>query len=240
MAEGSLHNPSAGAQRVFGYCRVSTDRQVDSGISLDEQRKIEGRCVENGWQLEHVYIDAGVSGSTPLSKRPQGSRLLAALRPGDVVIAAKMDRCFRSAFDALGTIEGFKRRKISLWLLDLGGDVSGNGISELIMTVLAAVAQFEPSLISERIKDAKRNLRRGNKHQGGKRPFGWQFGEANGHGRARELVPDEAEQAAIADIVSMRGAGATLMHIRDTLRVQGFAISHQSVANVLARREATA
>jgi putative DNA-invertase from lambdoid prophage Rac len=236
MAGRSLHNPSAGAQRVFGYCRVSTDRQADSGISLDEQeRKIEARCVEQDWRLEHVYVDAGVSGSTPLGKRPEGARLLAALRPGDVVIAAKMDRCFRSAFDALGTIEGFKRRKISLWLLDLGGDVSGNGISELIMTVLAAVAQFERSLISERIKDAKRNLRRGNKHQGGKRPFGWQFGETNGHGRARELVPDEAEQVAITDIVAMRGTGATLMAIRDRLRGQGFAISHQSVANILSR-----
>ena len=73
-----------------------------------------------------------------------------------------------------------------------------------------------------------------------KSPFGWQFGEANGHGRARELVPDEAEQAAIADIVAMREGGRTLMDIRDTLRGQGFAISHQSVANILARREVAA
>jgi putative DNA-invertase from lambdoid prophage Rac len=140
----------------------------------------------------------------------------------------------------IGDDEGFKKRKISLWLLDLGGDVSGNGISELIMTVLAAVAQFERSLISERIKDAKRNLRRGNKHQGGKRPFGWHFGEVNGHGRAHTLIPDEAEQTAIADIVAMREAGRTLMDIRDTLRGQGFEISHQSVANILARQEAAA
>jgi putative DNA-invertase from lambdoid prophage Rac len=238
MAGRSLHNPPADAQRVFGYCRVSTDRQADSGISLDEQeRKIEARCRENDWHLEHVYVDAGDSGSTPLGKRPEGAKLLAALRPGDVVIAAKMDRCFRSAFDALETIKNFKRQKISLWLLDLGGDVSGNGISELIATVLAAVAQFERSLISERIKDAKRNLRRGNKHQGGKRPFGWSFGEANGHGRARELVPDEAEQAAIADIVAMRAQGGTLMDIRDTMRERGHLISHQTVANLLDRRE---
>jgi putative DNA-invertase from lambdoid prophage Rac len=240
MAKASLHSPRAGAQRVFGYCRVSTDRQAGSGISLDEQeRKIAARCSENAWHLEHVYIDAGVSGSTPLGKRPEGAKLLAALRPSDIVIAAKMDRCFRSAFGALATIESFKRRKISLWLLDLGGDVSGNGISELIMTVLAAVAQFERSLISERIKDAKRNLRRGNKHQGGKRPFGWRFGEANGHGRARELVPDEAEQAAIVDIVAMRVAGATLIAIRDAVRARGHQISHQSIANILARGEAT-
>jgi DNA invertase Pin-like site-specific DNA recombinase len=106
------------------------------------------------------------------------------------------------------------------------------------MTVLAAVAQFERSLISERIKDAKRDLRRGNKHQGGKRPFGWQFGEANGHGRAREVIPDEAEQAAIADIVSMRAQRGTLMEIRDALREHGHRVSHQTVANILARGEA--
>ena len=63
-----------------------------------------------------------------------------------------MDRCFRSAFDALETIKSFRQRRIALWLLDLG-DVSGNGVNELIMTVLAAVAQFERGLISERISD---------------------------------------------------------------------------------------
>jgi putative DNA-invertase from lambdoid prophage Rac len=210
---------------------------ADSGLGLDEQRvKIEARCVENGWQLEHIYVDAGISGSVPLSKRPEGSRLLAILRPGDVIVAAKMDRCFRSAFDALTTIEGFKKRKISLWLLDLGGDVSGNGISELIMTVLAAVAQFERTLISERIKDAKRTLRRGNRHQGGKRPFGWVYGPVTGTGRARDLVPHEGEQAALAEIAAMREAGRTLVDIRDTLRARGFALCKQTVLNILNRQ----
>lgn len=146
-----------------------------------------------------------------------------------------MDRCFRSFYDALETIQGVKRRKISLWLLDLGGECSGNGISELIVTILlAATAQFERSLISERIGDAKRQLRRQGRRQGGKRPFGWRSGQANGHGRARELIPDEA---AIGDILALRERGATLMHIRDTLRGQGFQISHQSVANILGRRD---
>jgi len=227
--------------RAYGYCRVSTDQQRDSGISLDEQqRKIEARCIENGWSLEHVYVDAGISGSTPLSRRPEGARLLRAVQAGDVVIAAKMDRMFRSALDALQTIADFKRRKIGLWLLDLGNDCSGNGISELIMTVLAAVAQFERGLISERIKDAKRNLRRSGRHQGGGRPFGWQFGEANGHGRARELIPDPAEQAALAEIIAMRLEGKSLMAIRDMMRARGFPISHQLVANTIARHMAGA
>jgi DNA invertase Pin-like site-specific DNA recombinase len=108
------------------------------------------------------------------------------------------------------------------------------------MTVLVAVAQFERTLISERIKDAKRNLRRGNRHQGGNRPFGWQFGAPSGTGRARDLVPDEDEQAAIDDIVAMRQAGQTLMAIRDSLRGRGFQISHQSVANILDRHQGAA
>jgi len=114
-------------------------------------------------------------------------------------------------------------RRIGLWLLDLGNDCSGNGISELIMTALAAVAQFERGLISERIKDAKANLRRQGRHQGGGRPFGWRFGEANGHGRARELI------------IAMRAAGKSLMAIRDAMRARGFPISHQLVPNTIAR-----
>jgi DNA invertase Pin-like site-specific DNA recombinase len=105
----------------------------------------------------------------------------------------------------------------------------------LILTVLAAVAQFERGLISERIRDAKRNLRRQGKHQGGGRPFGYQFGKTNGTGRARELITDPDEQAALAEIVRPRGEGRSLMYIRDAMRARGFPISHQLVANTIAR-----
>jgi putative DNA-invertase from lambdoid prophage Rac len=101
------------SRRVYGYARVSTTQQAGSGISLDEQEhRIRARCHEHSWALEHVYVDAGISGSVPLNKRPQGGRLLAMLRPGDTMIAVRLDRCFRSAVDALNVIEGFKRRRI--------------------------------------------------------------------------------------------------------------------------------
>jgi DNA invertase Pin-like site-specific DNA recombinase len=155
------------------------------------------------------------------------------VRPGDVVVAAKMDRCFRSAFDALETIASFKRRKISLWLLDLGNDCSGNGISELIVTVLAAVAQFERSLISERIRDAKRQLRASGRHQGGHRPFGFRIvrkGRDEG-----KLVPDPDEQQALADMGLLHAEGASLRAIADTIKARGLSISHQSVKRALNR-----
>jgi putative DNA-invertase from lambdoid prophage Rac len=235
-------SPAPSQPAAYGYCRVSTDQHRDSGISIDEQRrKIEARAAEMDWNLAQVFVDAGVSGSIPLGQRPEGARLLEALRPGDIVVAARMDRCFRSAFDALKTIKGFKGRKIALWLLDLG-NVSGNGISELMVTVLAAVAQFERSLIGERIIAAKQNQRRAGKHLGGSRPFGYRLqrrpAAPGERARAPELVEDPREQAAIGEMRKMRNQGATLAAISKHLRGRGFAISAETVRVVLQRVEA--
>ena len=101
MATHKLTTPRTEVQRAYGYCRVSTDQQPDSGISLDEQQhRITARCAENRWNLERIYVDAGVSGSTPLSRRQEGAKLLAALRPNDIVVSARMDRMFRNELDA--------------------------------------------------------------------------------------------------------------------------------------------
>ena len=96
---------------IYGYSRVSTERQADDGVSLDEQiRRIEGRALKRGWQIAEVFVERGVSGSVPLGDRPEGARLLA-------VMAAKLGRMFRSALDALNVIRDFQRQRISLWLL---------------------------------------------------------------------------------------------------------------------------
>jgi putative DNA-invertase from lambdoid prophage Rac len=75
--------------------------------------------------------------------RPLGGLLFAKLQRGDIVIAAKLDRLFRSALDALKVEESLKTRAVKLHLLDLGGDIAGNGISRLFLTIAAAVAEAE-------------------------------------------------------------------------------------------------
>ena len=72
---------------VYGYARVSTERQAGEGVSLEEQtRRIEGRVLEQGWEIAEVSIERRISGSVPLGDRPEGARLLAVLQPGDVII----------------------------------------------------------------------------------------------------------------------------------------------------------
>jgi DNA invertase Pin-like site-specific DNA recombinase len=195
------------AMRVFGYCRVSTAEQADEGSSLDTQRQqITGYAMMKGWQVTDFFVEAGVSGSIALAERPEGQRLLSSLRAGDVVITAKLDRAFRSAADALGTLEQLKEDRIALHMIDLGGDVTGNGISKMVFTILAAVAEGERDRIRERIRDAKRHLTAQGVFSGGKRPFGSDIVE---DGDTKRLVVNAAEQAIIARMRAMRADGAT-------------------------------
>jgi len=216
--------------RVFGYCRVSTTEQADDGSSLASQRQqITGYAMMKGWSDVAFFVEAGVSGSVPLADRPEGQRMLAGLRAGDVIISAKLDRAFRSAADALGTLEQLKEDKVALHLIDLGGDVTGNGISKMVFTILAAVAEGERDRIRERIRDAKRHLTAQGVFSGGKRPFGFDIVQ---DGEIQRLVPNAAEQAAIARCRAMRAAGATYRDIGAEIGK-----GHKTVQRILERVE---
>ena len=56
--------------------------------------------------------------------------------------------------------------------------------------------------------------------------------------RGGQLVPDEREQAAIAEMQALRAEGKSLRTIAAAMRESGFTISHEGVAEVLRRDEA--
>ena len=62
----------AQAARVFGYVRVSTTQQADEGESLQVQRRqITGYAQMQGFKIEKVFVERGISGSKPLDDRPR-------------------------------------------------------------------------------------------------------------------------------------------------------------------------
>ena len=213
---------------VYGYVRVSTARQATEGESLEVQRRqIEGYALMHGLVLDEVVIEEGISGSVPVANRPAAGPLFVKLSKGDVVIAPKLDRLFRSALDALKVVEDLKKRGVALHLLDLGGDISGNGLSKLFLTIAAAFAEAERDRIRERIGQVKADQKARGRYLGGKIPFGFRRGE-NG-----DLVLHEAEQDAIREIVTLRAQGKTLRVIAEAVAVKGYRISHEGVAGVL-------
>jgi putative DNA-invertase from lambdoid prophage Rac len=222
--------------KVYGYTRVSTERQADEGESLDVQRRqIDGYAMMKGLEIGHVFVERGISGSTHLNERPQGAALLAALEPGDVVVTAKLDRMFRSALDALDVLQLLKARGISLHMVDLGGDVTGNGISKLVFTILSAVAEAERDRIRERIRDMKRDQKERGRFLGGTAPFGWMAAKDG------SLIPDLVAQGAIATMREARTAGHSLRQCAEMVRERhGLEVSHMTVKRVLEAERTTA
>jgi len=217
---------------TYAYTRVSTTRQADEGESLDvQQRTVAGYALMHGLDVGKVFVERGVSGSKPLRDRPEGSALLAALQPGDTVITPKLDRMFRSALDALDVLAKLRERGISLHMIDLGGDVTGNGISKLVFTILSAVAEAERDRIRERVTTTKADQRQRGKFLGGTTPFGYSVA-ADG---TLESIPDQMQ--AIEDMKVMRAGGNAYRAIAAAMTERGYRLSHEAVRAILARPE---
>ncbi|RWO55389.1 recombinase family protein [Mesorhizobium sp.] len=215
---------------IYAYVRVSTARQANEGESLEvQQRQVAGYCHMHGFDLAETIVEQGVSGSIPVSERPAGAALFAKLKAGDIVVASKLDRLFRSALDALQVVEDLKAKGVKLHLIDLGGDIAGNGLSKLFFTIASAFAEAERGRLIERVSQSKADQKARGRFLGGARPFGYQVG-ADG-----ELVEDATEQQAIARMHELRGGGASLRDIASAMAEDGVPISHVAVGKVLGR-----
>ncbi len=207
---------------VYGYVRVSTAEQAgEDKNSLEAQRRRILRSAEdNGFKVSRIFSDAGVSGSIPLSKRPEGGVLVGCLVRGDTLIVSKLDRAFRSASDALNCADIFRLEGVSLIISDISSyAVTDSGPSKLFFGMMALVAEFERSCISERMLEGRRGKRSRGGHIGGFAPYGFRV-EGRGSGAYLIEVPREAEMRRVA--LGLREEGYSLRGISDRLALSGY------------------
>lgn len=185
------------------YCRVSTARQDGEDKTSLEQQQAVGMLFAQTQSMSkfdvQVYVDSGVSGSTRFRTRPAGEDLLIAVQEGDIVIASKMDRMFRSSIDALETVNILRDKKADLVLFDMGTQsVMRDGPSKLFFAMLAAFAEFERGRIVERIQLGIHHKRKRGGYTGGRNiPYGM---KVVGKGPAAKLVEDP-DQAPIFELI---------------------------------------
>jgi len=222
---------------IFGYARVSTAEQ-GNGTSIEEQRNKVYGIAQSEYgvtdTLKHrvrMFEDIGVSGSTHLSDRPQGGYMLDLLTRGDVLIVPKLDRAFRSAEDALVQSRLFGEKGVDLIVADVSHEpITQNGTGKMFFTILASLAEFERERILERTLAGRRSKRAGGGFVGGTVPFGYR---SVGEGKEARLEPIPEEQAAIASILELRGAGLSLRDVaKEVNERHGTHISYQVVRRV--------
>jgi putative DNA-invertase from lambdoid prophage Rac len=136
--------------------------------------------------------------------------------------------------DALDVLGRLKEGGINLHMIDLGGDVTGNGVSKLVFTILSAVAEAERDRTRERVAEVKRDQRQRGRYLGGKVPWGWKVSDAG------DLLPEPTKRVALKQMRKLRAEGASLRAISDKMKAAGVSITHQGVKNALAAADRSA
>jgi putative DNA-invertase from lambdoid prophage Rac len=114
---------------------------------------------------------------------------------------------FRSALDALDVLGRLKQAGVSLHMIDLGGDTTGDGVSKLIFTILSAVAEADRDRTRERIAEVKRDQREQGRYWVGIHR------SAGASARPASLAPILEQQAAVKRMRQLWAEGLALRSI---------------------------
>ena len=185
---------SVNGNKTIAYIRVSSQRQVDEGNSLEAQkRRIIQLAQFKGLSIapEDFLIEKGVSAGIPLWERPMGRVLRRKLLSGEYsnLIAMKLDRLFRITTDMLLTVQEVQDMGVRLLIADLGGEAIDTSTStgRFMLTIFGGIAEMERGLISERTQEGMDQLKAQNKRFT-ESIFGWDV-DVNGM-----LIPNWYEQ----------------------------------------------
>lgn len=198
------------SEKAACYLRVSTQEQAVKGVSLAAQEeRLHAYCLLQQLDVVQTFREEGVSASKPLDTRPKGKEMIALLAKKKVrhVVALKLDRLFRNAEDALHLTRRWDTQGVSLHLVDMGGQSlsTSSAMGRMMLTMMAAFAEFERNLIAERTSAALLHKKAHLQHYA-QLPYGFVLNGST-------LVPAPDEQAVLGTIKTLRDNGHTLRSI---------------------------
>jgi len=203
--------------KTIAYLRVSTDKQADSGVSLDAQRaKVKAYAELYDLDLAEVIVDAGENAKS--LERPGPKRALGMLKAGDAeaLLVVKLDRLTRSVVD-LGTLVERYFAPGKAALLSVGEQIdTRSAAGRLVLNVLASVSQWEREAIGERTATAMQYKAKQGEYNGGQAPYGRRVAPCGAR-----LEPDPDEVAACAVARQLREQGLSLRGVAAELERRG-------------------
>jgi DNA invertase Pin-like site-specific DNA recombinase len=152
-----------GDMRAAIYLRVSTDEQTTE----NQERELRATAERAGHEVVAVYRDAGISGAKGRVNRPGFDTMNkdAARRRFDVVMAWSVDRLGRSLQDLIAFMQELRSLKIDLCLHQQGLDTT-TPAGKAMFQMMGVIAEFERTLIQERVRAGMARAKREGKHVG--------------------------------------------------------------------------
>ena len=186
--------------RVAVYARVSTTRQAQAQGIEQQLDRLRAAAAERGWELgdQHVYRDDGYSGAR--LGRPGLDRLRdhAALADLDVVLVTAPDRLARNYVHQVLLIDELAARGCQVEFLDR--PMSDDPHDQLLLQIRGAVAEYERTLIAERMRRGRQaKLRAGTLLPWTTAPFGYRLDPERPR-RADAVRVDPGEGALVAQL----------------------------------------
>lgn len=125
---------------IVGYARTSTHEQ-NFGLSAQIELLEKEGC-------DRIFSEQ----TSSRGQRTEFEATLSFVRDGDVLIITKLDRLARSVSDLWKIVEKLDEKNVSLRILNLSLD-TGTATGKLMLSMLAAVAEFERDIMLERQRD---------------------------------------------------------------------------------------
>jgi site-specific DNA recombinase len=183
-------------------------------------------------KLVKIVEELDVSGGASLERRPGLSSALALVEEhkADVLVVAFFDRLVRSLKVQAEIVERVEAAGGKILAVDVGQVTNGSAGQWLSGTMLGAVSEYARRVTSERTADAKRRA-----VDRGVAPFP---NVPPGYRRARNgsIEPNPKDARTVARAFKLRAGGATVMEVREYLRLRGIKRSFHGTTSLLASR----
>jgi DNA invertase Pin-like site-specific DNA recombinase len=142
--------------RAVLYCRVSISSQ-----SVERQiRELTHVAERNNWTITETYTDFGISGSKGRNMRPELDRMMkdSIKRKHDVVMVWSIDRLGRSLQHLIEIVNDLESKSVDLYMHQQSIDTT-TPTGKLMFSMIGAFAEFEKSVIRERVMSGLENAK---------------------------------------------------------------------------------
>lgn len=215
--------------RVALYARVSTEDQARHGISIEAQLAALHQWAEReGHTVVGEYVDAGISGKKPPTKRPELSRFFRDLENGlqaDVLAFCKLDRFFRSVKLYYQAMDVLERHHVAWQAIQEDYEtITASG--RMKVNIMLSVAENEADRTSERIKTVFEHKIEKGEAITRCQPFGYKL-------ENKKVVQDENAPAARAMFEHFARYGNTFQTREMLIERYGCRLAYESVYRFL-------
>ena len=200
----------ARVERALGYVRVSTQRQADGGISLDNQEaRLAAHYQQRSVELADIYKDGGLSGTT--DNRPGLQALFAhAMRPGAGITEIgvySFSRLFRDHY----LLEHYRRKlkRAGVRIVAITQEVGQDAEGDLVRSVLSNFDEYQSRQTSKFTRDTMQRNAQAGFWNGAVPPFGYiaEVAEIRGPKTRKRLAIEPSEALMVQQIFRMKRVG---------------------------------